>query len=143
VSKASTSFVLDSSVALAWCFVDEKAVYPQSVLDSLTVGNVAIVPNLWHLEVANIFLVSERRKRCTNAEVVQWLGFLLALPIQEDTETSKKAWGDTLHLGRSHGLSVYDASYLELALRVGVEIATLDVDLRKAAVKAGVKVFTP
>jgi predicted nucleic acid-binding protein len=48
-----------------------------------------------------------------------------------------------LHLGRSHGLSIYDASYLELALRLGVEIATLDVDLKKAAVKAGVKVFTP
>jgi len=143
VSKEATTFVLDSSVALAWCFVDEHAAYPQSVLDSFTNNRIAIVPALWHLEVANIFLVSERRKRCTNAEVVQWLGFLSALPIQEDTETSKKAWGDTLHLGRSHGLSVYDASYLELALRLGVEIATLDVDLKKAAVKAGVKVFTP
>ena len=143
MSQAATSFVLDSSIALAWCFVDEHAVYLQSVLDSFTHNSVAIVPALWHLEVANILLVSERRKRCTNAEVVQWLGFLSGLPIQEDTETSKKAWGDTLHLGRSHGLSVYDASYLELALRLGVDIATLDVDLRKAAVKAGVKMYSP
>ena len=71
--------VIDSSIAIAWCFPDEQDDYSQSVLDALA-SEQAIVPDLWHLEVANTLLVGERRKRSTQANTVTWLGFLAACP---------------------------------------------------------------
>src|SRR5260370_39225007 len=109
-------FVLDGSVTLAWCFPDEKAAYPQAVLDSLARAR-AVVPSLWPLEVGNAWLVGERRKRCTQADTTHWIGFLKPLPISVEDETTARAWGDILTLARTHGLSAYDAAYLELALR--------------------------
>jgi predicted nucleic acid-binding protein len=138
----SGSFVLDCSMALAWCFPDEHALYPQSVLDSLAV-NVGAVPSLWRLEVANALLVSERRNRCTAADVVAWLGFLAALPLQIDPETEERAWSDTLGLARAYDLSVYDASYLELASRRGWPLASLDRKLNTAATAAGIVLYAP
>jgi hypothetical protein len=70
-------FVLDCSVALSWCFPDEHAPYPQSVLDSLTAAR-AVVPSLWPLEVGNTLLVGERRKRSTQADTSAWLTFLIS-----------------------------------------------------------------
>jgi hypothetical protein len=92
-------FVLDCSVALAWCFPDEHAPYPQSVLDSLATA-AAAVPSLWFLEVANALLVGERRGRCTTADVATWLGLLAGLPIHTDPETTARAWSD-IHEGAS------------------------------------------
>jgi predicted nucleic acid-binding protein len=135
-------FVLDCSVSLAWCFPDEHAPYPQSVLDSLT-ATAAAVPSLWFLEVANALLVGERRGRCTTADIATWLNFLAALPIHTDTETIARAWSDTLQLARTHNLSAYDASYLELALRRGLPLAALDGKLKTAASAAGVAPYTP
>lgn len=139
---ATESFVLDCSVALAWCFPDEYALYPQSVLDSLTV-NAGAVPSLWRLEVANALLVGERRGRCTAADVVAWLGFLAALPIRIDSETEDRAWCDTLGFARAYSLSVYDASYLELASRRGLPLASLDRQLNAAAKAAGIVLYAP
>jgi predicted nucleic acid-binding protein len=136
------SFVLDYSVALAWCFPDEKAPAPQSILDSLTDAQ-AIVPSLWHLEVGNSLLVSERRGRSTQADTANWLKFLSALPIVVDGETVPRAWADVLGLARTHGLSAYDAAYLELALRRGLPLASLDSKLIAAAAIAGVAEYTP
>jgi predicted nucleic acid-binding protein len=130
-------FVLDASVTLAWCFPDEKAPYPQAVLDSLAEGR-AVVPGLWPLEVGNAWVVGERRKRCTQADTTHWIGFLNPLPISVDDETMSRAWGDILDLARAHKLSVYDAAYLELALRRGLPLATLDENLRGAAAAVGV-----
>src|SRR5436853_124139 len=135
-------FVLDCSVSLAWCFPDEHAPYPQSVLDSLAT-TAAAVPSLWFLEVANALLVGERRGRCTTADVATWLNFLAALPIHTDPETTARAWADTLQLARTHNLTAYDASYLELALRRGLPLAALDGKLKKAAPLAGVALYTP
>jgi predicted nucleic acid-binding protein len=104
-------FVLDGSVALAWCFPDEKAAYPQAVLDSLA-GARAAVPSLWHLEVVNSLLVGERRQRCTQADVANWLVFLSALPITVDDETTTRAWSDVLSVARAQTLSVYDGGLL-------------------------------
>ena len=132
--------VLDSSVAIAWCFPDEKDDYPQSVLDALA-SAPAFVPDRWHLEVANTLLVGERRKRCTQSDTVAWMSFLAALPITADEETKSYAFSDTANLGRSHNLSAYDAAYLELALRRGLRLATLDDKLKAAAHAVGVPLF--
>jgi len=139
---ATESFVLDCSVALAWCFPDEHALYPQSVLDSLAVDE-GLVPSLWRLEVGNALLVGERRGRCTAADAAAWLGFLAALPIRTDPETEDRAWSDTLGFARVYGLSVYDASYLELASRRSLPLASLDSKLNTAATAAGIILYAP
>lgn len=132
--------VVDSSVAIAWCFPDERDDHPQSVLEALSHGR-AVVPHLWHLEVANTLLVGERRKRSTQANTAAWLGFLSALPIDVDDETRTRAFGDILSLAREHNLSAYDAAYLELAMRRRLPLATLDEKLKAAARAAGVVLY--
>jgi predicted nucleic acid-binding protein len=132
--------IIDSSVAIAWCFPDEQDDYSQSVLDALATER-AIVPDLWHLEVANTLLVGERRKRSTQANTVTWLGFLASLPIGVDEETKLHAFGNTANLAREHSLSAYDAAYLELAMRRGLPLATLDEKLKTAAQTVGVPLF--
>jgi predicted nucleic acid-binding protein len=133
----SSALVLECSVTLAWFFVDEQAEYPQAVLDSLD-SVKAFVPAVWPLEVANALLVGERRKRCTQAQTTTWLGLLKSLPISIDDEPVERSWDNALALARSHQLSVYDATYLELALRRGLHLATLDDKLRAAATNIGV-----
>ncbi len=135
-------FVLDCSVALAWCFPDENAPYPQAILDSL-IDARAVVPSLWPLEVANALLIGERRKRSTQSDTVNWLAFLTSLPITVDDETNARAWSDILNHARSHRLSAYDAAYLELALRRGLPLATLDDDLKKATAAVGIAEYQP
>ena len=143
VAKPSREgFVIDSSVALGWCFPDEQDAYSQSVLDAVATKQ-AIVPDLWHLEVANTLVVGERRKRSTQANTVTWLGFLTSLPIAVDEETKAHAFATTLSLAREHNLSVYDAAYLELALRRGLPLATLDEKLKIAANAVGVPLYRP
>jgi predicted nucleic acid-binding protein len=141
VAKAGKEgLIVDSSIAIAWCFTDENDDYSQEVLDALAT-EPALVPDLWHLEVANTLLVGERRKRSTQMETATWLGFLAALPITVDEETKAHAFADTMHLARSHNLSAYDAAYLELAMRRGVPLATLDEKLKTAARAVGVPLY--
>jgi predicted nucleic acid-binding protein len=132
--------VLDSSIALAWCFADEQDAYADAIAARLP-DLEAVVPALWHLEVANALLMGERRGRNTPADTVQWAGFLASLPIVVDDQTTARAWTDTVNLARVHNLSAYDASYAELALRRGFPLATLDTRLRAAAIVAGVVIF--
>jgi predicted nucleic acid-binding protein len=139
-ARPKEGLVIDSSVAIAWCFPDEQDDYSQSVLSALA-SMWAVVPDLWHLEVANTLLVGERRKRSTQANTVTWLGFLVALPIAVDEETRLRAFGPTLGLAREHNLSAYDAAYLELAIRRDLPLATLDDKLKTAAQAFGVPVF--
>ena len=129
--------VIDSSISIAWCFPDEQDQYSQTVLNALA-SEQACVPDLWHLEVANTLLVGERRKRSTQANTVTWIGFLSSLPIAVDDETKAHAFGNTLSLARDHNLSAYDAAYLELAIRRGLPLATIDGKLRTAAAAVGV-----
>jgi predicted nucleic acid-binding protein len=121
-------------------FPHERDAYSQSVLDAL-VTESAVVPNLWHLEVANTLLVGERRKRSTEANTVQWMSFLASLPIVVDEQTHVHSFRAITTLGRSHNLSAYDAAYLELAMRRGLPLATLDDKLKNAAKAAGVPLY--
>ncbi|MBI2191167.1 MAG: type II toxin-antitoxin system VapC family toxin [Planctomycetes bacterium] len=141
VSK-SEAFVLDGSVAVAWFFEDEADAYAEAIENSLLAAS-AVVPSLWRLEVANALLVGERRKRTTEAKVTAMLALLESLPITIDDETGARAWRESLHLARVHDLSVYDAAYLELALRRSLPIATMDAMLKSGAVAAGVPLYAP
>lgn len=136
------AFVLDGSVALAWFFEDELDAYAERVEDSLPRATI-VVPSLWFLEVANALLAGERRKRTTGAKVARFLGLLAELPLVVDEQVSERAFGDVLALARAHGLSAYDAAYLELAVRRGLPLATLDGQLIAAAATAGVARYAP
>ena len=96
---------------------------------------------VWTLEVANALLVGERRRRTTPADAARFLAILASFPITVDDQTAAHAWHETTHLARAHGLSAYDASYLELAIRLGVPLATLDDKLKAAAIAVGVPLF--
>jgi predicted nucleic acid-binding protein len=140
--KPKDQFILDSSVALAWAFEDESDPYADRVGDALPDAR-AFVPSLWPVEVGNALLVGERRKRTTEVKVTQFLTLLQTQPITVDDETAGRAWQETLTLARAHQLSAYDATYLELAIRRGLPLATLDEKLKAAAVAIGVPLFTP
>ena len=102
----------------------------------------AIVPGLWPLEVANSVVIGERRGRSTRAQAATWLSVLCAFPILVDDEMSVRAWGDTLNIARAQNLSAFDAAYLEVAMRRGLPIATLDDELKTAALVVGVSLFS-
>jgi predicted nucleic acid-binding protein len=142
-STIVTEVVVDCSVTMAWYFADEKCEYADAILEGMTGSLRIVVPSLWPLEVANVLVCAERRGRSTPSQAAAWLPLLEALPIVVDSQTGVRAWNDTLDLARLHSLSVYDAAYLELALRRGIPLATLDRKLSAASPKAGVALFTP
>jgi predicted nucleic acid-binding protein len=126
------TLVLDSSITLARVFPDELT--PSIVsLFSEHVALGAWVPDLWKIEVANVLSLSVRKGRMTQERRDQVLIRLQRLPITIDAETGNNAWNGTLVLADRHKLTVYDATYLELALRRSLPLATLDRDLRRAA----------
>lgn len=98
----------------------------------------AVVPGLWWLEVANSLTVAVRRQRITAEFRQAALDDLAILDINTDAQTAAKAWSDTIRLADAYRLTLYDAAYLELAIRRGLKLATLDNELRQAAVKASV-----
>jgi predicted nucleic acid-binding protein len=126
------SMVLDSSITLAWVYSDETTEAVQQVFDALSQSG-AWVPGLWRLEVANVLEMGVRRKRHDAKFRDATLADLAQLPIQVDAETDRQAWGETLRLAARHQLTLYDAAYLELALRRNLPLATLDEDVRHAA----------
>lgn len=139
------SFVLDNSVAMCWLLVDGKpadVAYAETVLDALR-ERQALVPSLWALEACNVIARGEAKGFLTEARSQAFVVLLERLNIATDTATAAHALSDTLHLARRYKLSAYDAAYLELALRTGLPIATLDADLKKAAQAAGVQPFAP
>lgn len=138
----SETLVIDCSVTMARYFKDEATPYTNAVRAALATERAA-VPALWPLEVANVLLMGERRKRSTQAQATKWLRFLSALPIAVDTQTSALAFDPILNLARSHKLTAHDAAYLELAMRLGLPLAARDDALEKAAVAVGVILFTP
>lgn len=132
-----TAFVLDASVALSWCFGDEATPATQHLLDQLA-NDRAIVPGLWPLELGNILVSAERRGRIGAARLAEFVALIDALDIEVDTETPERGLGAILALARSEKLTTYDAAYLELAMRLGLPLATKDQALRVAATRNGV-----
>lgn len=132
-----TGLVIDASAVLAWCFEDEGGTDVDAMIDRV-VEQGAIVPAIWPLEVANALRTAERRRRIDIASSTTLLMMIEALPIEIDGETAAKAFNDTLALSRGYGLTVYDAAYLELAMRLSLSLATGDAALARAATRAGV-----
>jgi predicted nucleic acid-binding protein len=125
---------------MAWFFADEANSYADSVAKSLK-DAIAVVPGLFHLEIANILLVGERRKRNNRAQADSFVTRLAALPVIVDGQTASRACTDTIALARTYGLSTYDAAYLEVAVRETLPIATLDDEIRDAAIAIGVSLY--
>lgn len=139
------SFVLDASVALLWLVPETNSAgvdYARATLAALRESQ-ALVPSLWALEIANVVAKLESKGIVTEAESQRFIALLGRLNIATDPATPAHALGDTLNLARRNKLSAYDAAYLELALRTGLPLATLDADLAKAAVTAGVLLLGP
>jgi len=133
--------VVDASVALAWCLSDEEDDLAERVLVQVAADG-AIAPAHWPLEVANGLLSAERRGRLEVADSDQARRLLADLQIEIMPVELSTAAGMVLDTARSHGLSVYDAAYLDLASFRGLALATLDADLSRAAAAAGVPVAT-
>ena len=130
-------WVLDASVAISWCFDDERTPYSEGLLDRLRAAP-AVVPQIWRLEVANALISAVRHGRITRGERAEFLEMLVSHPVQTDRHTDDLAFGTIVALAEQYGLTSYDASYLELSLRMGLPLATLDTQLQAAARKAGV-----
>ncbi len=133
--------VVDASVAMAWFFEDEESPFADRVEKLLSDGGTAIVPSLWHIEMANAFLMGLRRKRTTEEKIRDFIVHMSVAPIVIDEFTHLHAWSNILLLARSQGLSAYDAAYLELAQRRELPLATLDLHLRTAAKAAGISLY--
>lgn len=133
-------FVIDNSIVMTWCFIDEADPYADAVLDNLAEAS-AIVPAIWPFEVVNVLLVAERRKRLQESDSVRFLSLLSQLPIEVEQTWPARSMQDLLALGRANDLSSYDASYLDLAMRQGLPIATLDPKLLEAARKIDVPIL--
>jgi predicted nucleic acid-binding protein len=139
---ATRRFVLDASVAVAWCFDDEATKFTEGLLDLLSAGGEAMVPSIWPLEISNALLMAERRKRIALAKATALLVRIAGLPISVTPTDSRRAFEQILPMARQQGLSQYDAAYLELAVREGVALATLDGELQRAAKVVGVELVS-
>jgi predicted nucleic acid-binding protein len=132
------TFVVDASVAVGWCLKDEENEFAAEILRRLADGDDAVVPSIWPLELANGLLVAQRRRRIDVADLPDVSNMLLALPVRVDESSVSAALGPILSLARQHSLTADDASYLELAMREGLPLATMDGALRTAAARVGV-----
>jgi predicted nucleic acid-binding protein len=132
--------VLDASVALAWCFTDESSPFADRVADHLR-SDAALVPAIWPFEVSNALLAAERRGRLAEADRPRLTELLGALPIEIEGLTLAHGLGPVTDLAGPHGLSIYDGSYLELAHRLSLPLATLDRRLATVAGVLGTRLF--
>lgn len=133
----SPAFVVDCSVAMSWCFPDEATPETMRLLDRLE-PETALVPAHWFLEVTNVLAMAEKRKRIAPARSNQFLALLETLELEVDVESPVRAFAHLLPVCRAHGLTSYDAVYLDLVTRRRLPLATLDVDLRAAAKSLGI-----
>jgi len=134
------AFVLDCSMTMAWVFPDEASDITDSLRESL-LKDRAVVPVIWPIEVGNVLLVATRRERISRDDWPRIRDNLEALPIDVDPESCDRVLESVLPIAYERELSVYDAMYLEVALRRGLPLATLDKELGAAGMKAGVEVL--
>jgi predicted nucleic acid-binding protein len=138
-----TGFIVDCSVTVAWCFEDEATVELDSLLDRVQREGV-VVPPLWISEAANVLLLAQRRGRIDRETMQERLALLDMLPIETDNMASGAVWrSSVLTLADAEALTFYDATYLELAIRRGLPLASSDAALRRAASRRGVAVVPP
>lgn len=135
-------FVLDCSITLAWCFTNEATTYTENVLES-TQNALIHVPNLWLLEIGNILCIAEQKKRISRAQFEGFIADISCLPITIDACSTFSWMSHVIDLARQYSLTTYDASYLELALRLELPLATLDNALLRAAKQTGVAIYQP
>lgn len=135
--KSPAAYVLDCSMTLAWFFEDEATAETDKLFQALPQAAVT-VPALWHLELANSLNVAIKRKRTDENRITQFVARLLQQRILTDHASSERAIAHLRPLAIKHELSVYDAAYLDLAIRSGLPLATLDSALQKAAKSASV-----
>jgi predicted nucleic acid-binding protein len=126
-------FVIDASISAAWILPDETDPFAERCLDALERDYVT-VPMIWWFEIRNLLIMAERRGRIAPKHTLIALAAVARYPIRQDHSPEETA---TLRLARSHGLTFYDAAYLELALRLAAPLATLDRRLKDAAVAEG------
>ncbi len=131
------AFVLDCSITASWLFEDEATPETDALLRRLEVDK-GLVPGIWRLEIGNVLVQAERRKRIVPAQVATFLRLVERLPIIVDEEMDHRMLERTLALARAEELTTYDAAYLDLAMRRGTELATLDKELIRAARRSGV-----
>ena len=137
-----TKFILDASITLAWFLDNPVPAYAIHIRDALVHGSRALVPALWHLEIANGFAVAERRHILTSADVSQGLKNVEEIVIQRlETEGKIISLRKAVATARAYQLSAYDAAYLDLASEQALPLATLDLSLRRAATRAGVELL--
>ena len=134
------SFVVDSSLAMAWCFPEETTPKTGELLDRMDTESAA-VPAWWFLEITNVLALAERKGRVSPAQVAGFIGLVGRFGLDIDTQAPGRAFSHILPMCRSHGLTSYDAMYLELALRRQLPLASLDDRRRAAAVSLGVTVL--
>jgi predicted nucleic acid-binding protein len=137
--KAAKRMVLDASIAVAWCFADQATSYTEAILDALSREGEAVVPGIWPSEVANALLSAERRQKLSLAQATTHLTAIRLLPIAVEAVSTERSFNQVLPLARQFGLTQYDAAYLEVALRYRLPLATMDVQLKRAAQKSGVE----
>jgi predicted nucleic acid-binding protein len=131
-------FVIDNSVVMAWCFQDQTTKYTEAILDMLE-ASVAYAPAIWPLEVGNVLLVAERKNIIGKADALRFISIVRSLPIVVEQESAGRMFAEILSLAREYRLSTYDASYLDLAIRLGLSLATQDKGLIAAAKKCHVQ----
>lgn len=136
----SDAFIVDASVGFAWVYPSQASAETDRLLEEIASGATVVAPSLWFLEVANGLLAAQRRNLLTAAERRAALERLAALSLTIDEETAQSAFRRTSELAEKHGLSVYDATYLEVALRRKLPLGSRDGALRNAAKRCGVKV---
>ena len=140
MTEIVSGIVIDASVALAWCFPDEPSKHAEGVLLALE-GRTALVPPIWSVEITNALKVGERRKRIRHPEVRRFVELPKGLSILEDAQPFADRVTNILPLAQECDLSAYDAAYLDVAVRQGMPLATLDAALQKAGRAAGISIF--
>jgi predicted nucleic acid-binding protein len=135
----SASFIVDASVGFAWVYEEQATPETDGLLNQVAAGATVVVPALWFLEMANVLLVAQRRHRLTAIQRKAALEKVNAMQFTVDEEGTRHAFGITSELAEKHGLTIYDATYLELASRCLLPLASRDEALKTAARRCGVK----
>jgi predicted nucleic acid-binding protein len=135
----SASFIVDASVGFAWVYQGQATPETDQLLNEVSAGATVIVPALWFLEMSNVLLIAQRRHRLTAIQRKAAMEKLTAMQLTVDEEGSRNAFGKTSELAEKYGLTIYDATYLELALRRSLPLASRDEALTKAATRCGIK----